>query len=84
MGEDLAGRLAYTCRHAVTLHPRRRTYLADRRVAPHQRLSFVPAMMFFTMGFKDILAALRDPADASPLQASVHRHCDEDALLPGS
>ena len=56
------------------------TYLADRRIAPHQRLSFVPAMMFFTMGFKDILAALRDPADSSPLQASVHRHCDEDAL----
>lgn len=54
--------------------------MADRRVDPYQRLSFVPAMMFFTMGFKDILAALRDDSDDSPLQMSVHRHCDEDAL----
>jgi len=55
-------------------------YMADRRVDPYRRLSFIPAMMFFTMGFKDILASLRDPADKSPLQQCVHRHCDEDAF----
>ena len=55
-------------------------YMADPRVDRYQRLSFIPAMMFFTMGFKDILAALRDPADTSPLQQSVHQHCDEDAF----
>ncbi len=54
-------------------------YMADPRVDRYQRLSFIPAMMFFTMGFKDILAALRDSSDRSPLQQSVHQHCDEDA-----
>lgn len=56
------------------------TYLADASVAPYQRLSFVPAMMFFAMSFKDMLAALRDEQDDSPLQQSVHQHCDEDAF----
>lgn len=56
------------------------TYMADRKVDPYQRLSFIPAMIFFTMGFKDILAALRDNSDKSPLQACVHQHCDEDAF----
>lgn len=55
-------------------------YMADRRVDPYQRLSFIPAMMFFTMGFKDILAALRDNSDTTPLQLCVHQHCDEDAF----
>lgn len=56
------------------------TYIGDASVAPDQRLSFVPAMIFFTMGFKDILAALCDEADNSPLQQSVHRHCMEDSM----
>lgn len=55
-------------------------YMADHQVEPCRRLSFIPAMMFFTMGFKDILAALRDHSDKSPLQLSVHQHCDEDAF----
>jgi len=56
------------------------SFMADRSVDPQQRLSFIPAMMFFTMGFKDILAALRDKGDKSPLQAAVHRYCDEDGF----
>ncbi len=56
------------------------TYIGDAAIAPCERLSFVPAMMFFTMGFKDMLAALRDEHDDSPLQQSVHRHCDEDSF----
>lgn len=55
-------------------------YMADARVDPYLRLSFIPAMIFFTMGFKDILAAMRDNNDKSALQLSVHRHCDEDAF----
>jgi hypothetical protein len=55
-------------------------YMADWKVDHCQRLSFIPAMLFFTMGFKDILAALRDNSDKSPLQLCVHRHCDEDAF----
>ncbi len=55
-------------------------YMADRGVEPCQRLSFIPAMIFFTMGFKDILAAMRDNSDRSALQACVHRHCEQDAL----
>lgn len=56
------------------------TYIGDGNVAPSQRLSFVPAMIFFTMGFKDILAALCDEDDDSPLQQSVHQHCMEDSF----
>ena len=56
------------------------TYMADARVEPYQRLSFIPAMIFFTMGFQDILTSLRDNKDKSPLQLSVHQHCDEDAF----
>lgn len=56
------------------------THMADRKVELWQRLSFIPAMIFFTTGFKDILGALRDHGNKSPLQARVHQHCDEDAL----
>lgn len=56
-------------------------YMADRKVDPYQRLSFVPAMLFFAMGFKDVLGALRDNSDKSALQAWVHQHCGEDAVL---
>lgn len=56
------------------------TFIGDASVPPGQRLSFVPAMIFFTMGFKDILDALRDDQDDSLLQRSVHQHCDEDSF----
>jgi len=56
------------------------TFMADARVDPKQRLSFIPAMIFFTMGFRDILSALRDNSDKSALQLTVHRHCDKDAF----
>lgn len=55
-------------------------YILDHEVAPYERLSFVPAMLFFTMGFRDILDALRDPGDHSELQQIVHQHCDEDSF----
>lgn len=56
------------------------TFVADARVDASRRLSFIPSMIFFTMGFRDILSALRDHSDKSPLQLTVHRHCDEDAF----
>lgn len=55
-------------------------YILDQHVAPYERLSFIPAMLFFTMGFRDVLEALRDPHDDSELQQVVHQHCDEDSF----
>lgn len=43
------------------------------------KLSFAPAMLFFAMGFKDILDCLRSDADSDPLQRAVNVHCEEDS-----
>lgn len=42
------------------------------------KLSFAPAMLFFAMGFKDILQNLKDDASQDAMQRSVNIHCDED------
>jgi hypothetical protein len=45
----------------------------------HVKLSFAPAMLFFTMGFKDILNSLKEEDSSNPLQLSVNIHCEEDS-----
>lgn len=55
-------------------------HLENDTIEPLTRLSFTPAMLFFTMGFKDILHALQDYNDPSPLQQSVNTHCEEDSF----
>ena len=53
--------------------------LASNAITTEEKLSFVPAMAFFVMGFRDILSYLRYPHPKTPLEKSVNRHCDEDA-----
>ncbi len=55
-------------------------HLANETIEPLSRLSFTPAMLFFTMGFKDILQVLQDYSDPSPMQRSVNTHCEEDSF----
>jgi hypothetical protein len=50
---------------------------ADNETA--SKLSFAPAMLFFAMGFKDILDCLRADASEDPLQMAVNIHCEEDS-----
>jgi hypothetical protein len=55
-------------------------FLGDTSVPHYSRLSFTPSMLFFTMGFKDILFQLQDENNPSPLQQSVNIHCEEDSF----
>jgi hypothetical protein len=40
--------------------------------------SFVPAMSFFVLGFRDILALAKRPLTGNPWDAAINLHCDED------
>ncbi|MDF2186793.1 hypothetical protein [Paraflavitalea sp. CAU 1676] len=53
--------------------------IGNQSLAPESRLSFTPAMLFFVMGFKDILHIMKDEKSTDPMQLSVNVHCDEDS-----
>ena len=52
--------------------------LADQKSDPQARLTYVPDMLFFIMGFKDILQSLKVEDSNDPIQLEVNEHCDED------
>lgn len=54
-------------------------FLADETISGHERLSFTPAMLYYLMGFKDVLASLSRPAVASDLDKMINAYCVEDA-----
>lgn len=43
------------------------------------RLNFVPRMLFFVMGFKDLMQLVRYEVPANDLEKSVNTHSDEDS-----
>jgi hypothetical protein len=45
---------------------------------PEQVLSFAPSMLFFIMGFRDILQHLEYPQPRGEIEKIVNRHCQED------
>ncbi len=53
-------------------------FLANEQADPEARLSYVPHMLFFIMGFKDMLHCLRREGATDPIQQDVNEHCDED------
>lgn len=53
--------------------------IGDDSLTPESRLSFTPAMLFFVMGFKDILAEMQVEGSSDPMQQSVNIHCEEDS-----
>ncbi len=53
-------------------------FLADKTADPEARLSYVPHMLYFIMGFKDMLYCLRREGSPDPVQQDVNEHCDED------
>ena len=54
--------------------------IADNSLPPESRLSFTPVLLFFVMGFKDILHTLQDEKSTDPMQQSVNIHCEEDSF----
>lgn len=54
--------------------------ISDENLTPESRLSFTPAMLFFVMGFKDILAEMQVAGSADHMQQSVNVHCEEDSF----
>lgn len=55
------------------------TTIGNTSLSCEERLNFTPAMLFFVMGFKDMLYAMKDEKSRDPMQQSVNVHCDEDA-----
>lgn len=54
-------------------------WMSDKNIDPSERLSFVPSMLFFIMGFSDILKEVKIKNPQTPLDHIINTHCDEDA-----
>lgn len=55
------------------------TWLSDEAVDGHRRLAFAPAMLYYLMGFKDVLAELKRENPKGPIEQSINAYCGEDA-----
>ena len=53
-------------------------WLENSDVSPDDRLSFVPSMLFFIMGFKDILSSAHIENPRNELEHLISTHCEED------
>lgn len=53
-------------------------FLSDKSADTEARIAYVPDMLFFIMGFKDILHGLKVEDTTDELQLEVNEHCDED------
>ncbi len=67
-----AGRLRLNANPAVAA-------LADPKISTSAKLTVVPTMAFWVLGFGDAMALLRRTAGDTPLDAVVQRHAQEDA-----
>lgn len=52
--------------------------LADESIPGRERLSFSPSMLYYLMGFKDVLEALARPKPATKLDRYINAYCVED------
>lgn len=53
--------------------------LTDKNLSAQDRIAFAPHMLFFVMGFRDMLRSLEVPNSTDPLQQIVNTHCEEDS-----
>lgn len=53
--------------------------LKNESIDIRERLKFVPRMLFFVMGFKDLMQLVRYPDPQNELEQSVNTHSDEDS-----
>ncbi|MGH2708106.1 MAG: hypothetical protein ACRDJK_07400, partial [Actinomycetota bacterium] len=54
-------------------------FLSDESIEPHVRLSFTPAMLYYLMGFKDVLATLAVNEPQTKYDRQINAYCVEDA-----
>lgn len=54
-------------------------WLSDDSVDGYRRLSFLPSMLYYLMGFKDVLATLRRDDPQTRLEQHINAYCTEDA-----
>lgn len=54
-------------------------WLSDESVDGHRRLSFLPSMLYYLMGFKDVLATLKREHPHTQLERHINAYCAEDA-----
>jgi len=54
-------------------------WLSDESVDPYQRLSFTPSMLYYLMGFKDVLAHLAVKNPSNVHEKHINAYCVEDA-----
>ncbi|MCT4643094.1 MAG: hypothetical protein N4A33_12455 [Bacteriovoracaceae bacterium] len=53
-------------------------WLGNSNINPNKRLEFVPSMMFFIMGFKDLLSQIEIENPKTKLEFIISNHCKED------
>lgn len=54
-------------------------FLSDDNIDGATRLSFAPSMLYYLMGFKDVLRLLERPAADGKLHRFINAYCGEDA-----
>jgi hypothetical protein len=53
--------------------------LSDETISGYDRLSFAPAMLYYLMGFKDVLASLAVANVRNEIDKKINAYCVEDA-----
>lgn len=53
--------------------------LSDSSISPELRLSFAPSMLYYLMGFKDVLEQLSEKNPKTDLHKMINAYCVEDA-----
>lgn len=54
-------------------------FLSDEAIDGATRLSFTPSMLYYLMGFKDVLRLLERPESNQKLHRYINAYCGEDA-----
>lgn len=54
-------------------------WLSDESIDGYERLSFSPAMLYYLMGFKDVLSHLYRPKPLNDLEKHINAYCGEDS-----
>ncbi len=53
-------------------------WLRNNEASHEDRLSFTPSMLFFVLGFKDILNVMSTPNPKTEIEIELNIHCEED------
>ena len=55
-------------------------WLRSHSISNEEKVSFIPAMTFFVLGFKDILRHLEYKVPSSEIEMMINEHCKEDSF----